>query len=208
MIRALGWCAPLATILVSVACGGATEVGANKPTPDAGPEAPAVDNPATATVTGTIAGRPIVVKSVVGAVVNGQPTIELWVDIVNREGVCTLSRQGAKSFANLTGLRLGVSYDQQGWANRTNAIGSKVYVIGDELERLHVYARSFVNDSSCASVAGSAATSGTFTVALVTSSFIQGSFDLTFPDGPLKGDFIAPLCAAPPSSVSPPSCAP
>ncbi|MEO6420139.1 MAG: hypothetical protein ABIP39_12055 [Polyangiaceae bacterium] len=80
-------------------------------------------------------------------------------------------------------------------------IGTGTFAIGDTSATKPVFSAFFLHtDASCTNGVGrSTATAGTMTVSSITSGNINGTFDLTFANGSLKGSFGAATCAGSPT---------
>ncbi len=191
----------LAIGLLSLACGPTIDVGQN--TSDGGMSASdaATSHPdtgaslaaGTANVAGMVGGHSLAVKDAIGFVSNQGATFhELWVSITDHANMCAAVKQGAESFANTTGVRL----DLTSGASTPLTIGPGTYAIGDTTTTKPHFAAAFMNtDATCTSgVGGTNATAGTLTIGDITSGVINGTFDLTFPTGSLKGSFGAGTC--------------
>lgn len=194
----------LAIALTAFACGSTIDVGQSNNADggmtgndggasgsDAGPQL----TPGTASVTGTVNGESFVVKDAVGEVNNdGSSFHELWVSITDRADVCSLVQAGAESSANTKGIRLGLSSGSL----PPLTIGPGTYVIGDTSTKKPAFAAFFLNtDATCTAGVGRVdATAGTITVSDITAGAINGTFELTFPSGSLKGSFGATVCDA------------
>jgi hypothetical protein len=192
----------LAIGLLAVACSSTIDVGqnANDGGTSAGDAGTSHSDGAaplaagTADVTGMVGGHSFVVKDAIGALNNTDPSYhELWVSITDHANMCPALQQGAESFASTMGLRLDLT---SSGPSGPLTIGSGTYAIGDTATtKAHFAAFFFNTDALCTSGVGRVnATSGTLTIGDITAGVINGTFDLTFPAGSLKGSFGAGTC--------------
>ncbi len=150
--------------------------------------------PGTADVTGTVNGDSFVVKDVVGSLNNAGPVAnELWVSILDHAGICAVIQQGAESFASTKGLRLDLLSDSP----MPVKIGTGTFTIGDTSAAKPTFTAFYLaTDATCtAGVGRTNATGGTITITEITATAINGTFDLTFASGSLKGSFGASTCS-------------
>ena len=149
-------------------------------------------------VKGTVDGGSVDARNVL-SVVRTTPTgaggtssgVELL--ITSAPDYCALF-SASQSRANITSLILAVSIDG------TKAPGPGVYAVPGAAggpSPVGVYLKV---DGSCNATSNFSAKSGTITLEAVSTTWVSGSFALTFDTGTLTGTFSAPSCASPSSS--------
>ncbi len=114
------------------------------------------------------------------------------VGLSSATGLCSaLSADANTNFASATTFFIAVV--------GTSAIGPGTYDIYPSTAAMPTLPAAIggynVTTSSCASAATASGTSGTITIASVTSSTVAGTYDVTFPDGTMQGSFSAPICS-------------
>ena len=146
---------------------------------------------ASATVQGTIGGSQVDTLDVYGtnATIGSDTTAitTVNVSIANRAGICGDVMAGTRP-ANLRLLSFAVT--TQGSSTPTGQ-----YAIGQQGTDTTTSARYEVLDGACHAT-NDFATAGSVTFTTIDSGVLRGSFDLTFPDGHVTGDFTAPVCNA------------
>jgi hypothetical protein len=175
---------PCVAFSLIAACGGSTN-------PDENPHAK---------ISGTVGGEVISVTDAIGyqeihrGVGGAVSTVGFAAS--NRVGFCALGQRGeALSNLRFFTVEVGVAYSR----GPDLEIAPGTYSLGNEAPPSLGTARPSVSmmstDASCHQIADVRATSGSVTLATVTSSEIAGSFDVFFGSEHVTGTFDVPVCS-------------
>jgi hypothetical protein len=155
------------------------------------------------TATGSVGGQSLAVEGAISVHdVGGAPEVDSW-DVTLAGEPLTCGPNGGMSMTGPIQF-LSLRVINALWGGSAPLVAPGTYVIptgltgptagSDGVVRYAV--AGYVSGSSACGSSTDQATGGTVTITTLSSTHVVGSYDLTFPDGSLKGSFDAPGCDA------------